>query len=106
MNTKTLSIVSYLTIIGWLIAYFNGKDHADDYLKYHLRQGFGLFVFGILLSLALNIVIFITGLWILGYLGLITLILMILGMINASNNVKKPLPIIGGYFEKQFAFIG
>ena len=39
MDNKTLSIVSYITIIGWVIAYFVGKDKADDLLKInpHIR---------------------------------------------------------------------
>jgi len=106
MNNKTLSIVAYITLIGWLIAYFSGKDNADDFLKYHLRQGFGIFVFGVVLSIVLNIIMFATGLYFLGYIGLIGLILMILGAINASNGVKKPVPIIGSWAEKQFNFIG
>lgn len=105
MNNKTLSIVSYLTIIGWLIAYFSGKDQADDFLKYHLKQGFGLFIFSLILSIILNIIVFITGIYIIGYIALITLVLMILGAINASNGIKKPLPIVGSWAEKNFAFL-
>ncbi len=105
MNNKTLSIVSYLTIIGWLIAYFSGKDQADDFLKYHLKQGFGLFIFSLILSIILNIIVFITGIYIIGYIALITLVLMILGAINASNGIKKPLPIVGSWAEKNFTFL-
>ena len=106
MDNKTLSIVAYITLIGWLIAYFSGKDKADDFLKYHLRQGFGIFIFGVILSIVLNIIMWVTGFYMIGYLGLITLILMIIGAINASNGVKKPVPIIGSWAEKQFQFIG
>lgn len=106
MDNKTLSIVAYITLIGWLIAYFSGKDKADDFLKYHLRQGFGIFIFGVILSIVLNIIMWVTGFYMIGYLGLITLILMIIGAINASNGVKNPVPIIGTWAEKQFQFIG
>lgn len=106
MNIKTLSVISYFSIIGWLIAYLSGKERADDFFRYHLRQALGLFVFSLLLSLILNIIIYVTGLWVIGYFGLLTLILMILGMINASNGVKRPLPIIGHYFQEKFNFIG
>ena len=74
MDNKTLSIVAYITLIGWLIAYFSGKDKADDFLKYHLRQGFGIFIFGVILSIVLNIIMWVTGFYMIGYLGLITLI--------------------------------
>ncbi len=107
MTNKTLSIVSYLTVIGWIIAFFSGKDKADDLLKYHLRQSLGLILTGLALSIAVNIVVsIIPALSFIGYLGIVVLVLLILGAINASNEVKKPLPIIGKVFENQFSFIG
>lgn len=106
MNNKTLSIVAYITFIGWLIAYFSGKDQADSHVKYHLRQAFGLFVFSVVLSIILNIIMYTTGIYFIGYLGLITPILLILGIINASNGVQKPLPIIGNWSANNFQFIG
>jgi len=105
MNNKTLAVVAYITLIGWLIAYFSGKEKADDFLRYHLRQGLGIFVFGIFLSIILNILMMLTGIYSLGYIGLINIVLMIIGAINASNGVMKPLPIIGTFFENKFKFI-
>ncbi|RZL33638.1 MAG: DUF4870 domain-containing protein [Pedobacter sp.] len=107
MTNKTLSIVSYITLIGWLISYFSGKETADDLLKYHLKQSFGLMIVSILFNIALTIVVTIVpALSIIGLAGLIFLVLLIIGCINASNEVQKPLPIIGKMFEDKFAFIG
>ncbi|PZP45710.1 MAG: import component protein [Pseudopedobacter saltans] len=107
MNNKTLAIVSYITLIGWLVAYFSGKDNADGFLKYHLRQSFGLMIISVLFNIALNIVAFIVpALGILSLIGLVFLVLMIIGIINANNGAEKPLPIIGKMFEDKFAFIG
>ncbi|MCE7040147.1 hypothetical protein [Dyadobacter sp. CY312] len=107
MTNKTLSIVSYITLIGWLVAYFSGKEKADDLLKYHLRQSLGLLIIGFVLGIALNIVIAIApALSFLSFASFGILILLILGAINASNEIKKPLPIIGKTFENQFPFIG
>ncbi|MBC9933133.1 DUF4870 domain-containing protein [Chitinophaga qingshengii] len=107
MNNKTLSIVSYITLIGWLIAYFSGKEKADDLLKYHLRQSLGLVIIGAIVGILLNVVLWIIpALSFLTYIGLVILALMIIGMINAANEAKKPLPVIGGLFEDKFAFIG
>ena len=105
MDNKTLSIVSYITIIGWVIAYFVGKDKADDLLKYHLKQGFGLFIFSFIWGILISILAGVTGIGMIRILGLVNLILMIIGIINAANNVKKPLPIIGKMFENNFGFI-
>jgi uncharacterized membrane protein len=106
MDNKTLSIISYITFIGWLVSYFSGKDTADDNLKYHLRQSLGLVIFTILLSVVLNIVIMVTHLSVLSIVGFLPLVLMILGIINAANEVKKPLPVIGKMFEDKFSFVG
>ncbi len=107
MDNKTVSIVSYITIIGWLIAYFVGKDNADALAKYHLRQSLGLIIVSILYGIVVNVLTIISPL--LGMLGLVSilfLVLMIIGIINAANEQQKPLPVIGKYFEDKFAFIG
>lgn len=106
MNNKTLSIVSYITIIGWLIAYFSGKDTADSLLKYHLKQSLGLFIVNLIFSVALIIVAtvfpFLSFLSIVGYAFWA---LIIIGIINANNEKEKPIPVIGKFFEDKFDFI-
>lgn len=106
MNNKTLSIVAYITFIGWLIAYFSGKENADNNLKFHLRQGLALIIFSIILGVIINVVVNFTHLYFISYLGIINLVLMIIGIINASNEVNKPLPIIGNWAKGSFSFIG
>lgn len=109
MSNKTLSILSYITIIGWLIAYIKSKDNqpSNSLVTYHLKQGFGLF----LLSLAFNIVLYIIvmiipSLAMVGLVGYIFLIFMIFGIINAAGEHEKPIPVIGKMFENKFDFIG
>ena len=107
MNNKTLSIVSYITLIGWLVAYFSGKEKADHALKYHLRQSLGLLIVGVIFNVALGILAsIIPSLSFLSFVGYAFFALLIIGVINASNEVQKPLPVIGKIFESKFAFIG
>lgn len=106
MDNKTLSIVSYITIIGWIIAFAIGKDKADDLLKFHLKQALGLVIFSFIWGILLNIIMYAVNIPFIGILGFASLILMIIGIINAANGVKKSLPIIGSMFEDKFAFIG
>ncbi|NQX37763.1 hypothetical protein SAMN05421820_103240 [Pedobacter steynii] len=107
MNNKTLSIVSYITLIGWLIAYFNGKEKADSLLKYHLRQALGLAIVSIIFNVVLTVVATIVpALSFLGIAGLVILVLWIMGIINAANGAEKPTPLVGKMFENKFAFIG
>jgi|SRR5690606_4417238 len=106
MNSKTQSILSYLGIL-WLAAYFGGKEKRDSLSTYHLKQGLGLLVFVILVNIALNIVIMIVpALGVpLSFVSIIFLILIVFGIINAANEVQKPLPVIGKWFEDKFDFI-
>lgn len=106
MDNKTLSIISYISIIGWLIAYFMGRGKMDTFLRYHLKQSLGLAIISLLFMVALNILAaIIPALGILGLLSFVILIFWVLGIINAANGVMKPVPVIGKLFEDKFAFI-
>jgi uncharacterized membrane protein len=109
MDKKTLSIISYISIIGWLISYFSFKDKTDKSSLeiFHLKQGLGLAIFGIVLGVAINIIAVIVPTLgtILSLLSLITLVLMVIGILTASKEEEKPLPVIGGMFVDKFDFI-
>lgn len=108
MDKKTISIVSYVTIIGWIISYFVSKDQQpkSSLVTYHLKQGLGLFIVALLFNIALTIVITIVpALYLIGYVGYAFLALIIIGIINASNEQEKPLPVIGKMFENKFSFL-
>lgn len=107
MTNKTLSIVAYITLIGWLIAFVVGKENANSLLKYHLRQSLGLTIVGFILNVIVYAGMAISSVFgLLGILGFVVFILTIIGIINAANEVEKPLPLIGKMFENKFSFIG
>jgi len=101
---KTAAIVSYFTIVGWLIAYFAlHKDNKTEFGSYHLRQTL-LFaivstVLGWGLAILLTAVILTTGVGSFGFLGsavqLALFVLWIIGLIGAIQGEKKPIPLIG-----------
>ncbi|HEY8954699.1 DUF4870 domain-containing protein [Chitinophaga sp.] len=106
MNSKTLSILSYVTLIGWLIAYFSGKEKSDSLLRYHLKQSLGLAIVSIVLNIALSVIAhLVPALSFLGLVGYVILIFWVLGIINAANQAEKPVPVIGKVFEDKFDFI-
>jgi uncharacterized membrane protein len=109
MSNKTLSILSYVTIIGWIIAFVKHKEpqQKNALVSYHLKQGFGLFIVSLLFNVAMTVVAMVVpALSFVGTVGsILTLILIIIGIINAANEQEKPLPLIGGLFEKKFSFI-
>lgn len=106
MNPKTQSILAYLGIL-WLVAFFGGKEKRDSLSTYHLRQGLGLLVVAIPVNVVLNVIIMLVPTLgtPLSLVSIVFLILMIFGIINAANEVQKPLPLIGKLFENQFAFL-
>lgn len=109
MNKKTLSIVSYITIIGWIIAYvnYNNLPVKDSLVRFHLKQGLGIAILGILLSVVLTIIAIIvpTLATILSLLQLGILVLWIMGIINANNEQEVPVPVVGKLFTDKFDFI-
>lgn len=107
MTPKVQSILSYLGIL-WLIAFFVGKDQRNDFSKYHLKQGLGLFITAVVFNVGARILLSIIPSlkFVISIIGLIFLIFMVLGIITAANEVKKPLPVIGKFFEDKFSFIG
>ncbi len=108
MHKNTVSVVSYLTIIGWMIAYMEFRKGAKSSLvKFHLEQSFGLAILVILTNIVMAIPIYFDSFFILlliiNNMGLV--ILWIAGLISAYYGVRLPLPIIGFYFKDKFRFI-
>lgn len=108
MKAKTLSIVAYITIIGWVIAYLQYKQRKqkNELASYHLSQGLGIFIFAVILNIILTIVISVVPSLgsILALVGLLPIVFLIFGVITAANEARKPVPIIGKVFEGMFNF--
>lgn len=108
MNEKNISVLSYITIIGWVIAYLQHKqgEPKSRLAAYHLGQGLGVFIFAVALNIVLFIVISILPTLgsILGLIGLFPIILLIFGIITAANEAEKPVPLVGKFFEGKFNF--
>ncbi|MFA6057211.1 MAG: hypothetical protein WC756_03350 [Taibaiella sp.] len=108
---KTAGIISYFTIIGWLIAYFAmHKDKKTEIGSYQLRQTLLLNIVGIIagwgIQFLVGVMIVSTGIFALAYLSYIVniglLILWIIGLIGAINGEKKPIPLIGEKAQTMF----
>lgn len=109
MNNKTLAMVSYVTIIGWLVAYFSYKSQAEksSLVSYHLEQSLGIFICSIAVSVVAGVLISVIPVLstLFSLLMLLPLVLLILGIINASHEAKKPVPLTGRFFERKFSFL-
>jgi uncharacterized membrane protein len=68
-------------------------------VKYHVKQGLGLFICGVIVSVLSWILPWYFG-WIVSLLSLGVFILFIIGIITASKGEEKPLPLIGKFAEQ------
>ncbi|HEY4323045.1 MAG TPA: hypothetical protein VGN20_03640 [Mucilaginibacter sp.] len=110
-NGKIAGIISYLTIVGWLIAYFgfhiNNKTSIGSYqlrqtLLFHLVSmvlRFGLSVFLSLIWLSTGL---LSAYSLMNILYFALFILWIIGFIGAVSGEQKPIPIIGEPAQNMF----
>ena len=100
-NSKALAIITYITLIGWIIAFALNNKQKNLLVSYHQRQSLGIQ----LIYFSTAFLISLTTLANLQVLFLGVFILMIIGISNARNQKMKPLPMVGNYFEKWFESI-
>lgn len=108
MKTNQWAMIAYITLIGWIVAYVKSKEERSALVNYHLEQALGLVIASIVWSVALGIVIAVLPSALAGmvsFAGLLPLVFMVFGIINASNNVQQPIPVIGKMFENRFVFL-
>jgi uncharacterized membrane protein len=103
-NPKTAAIVCYITLIGWLIAYFAlYRSNRNTFSAFHIRQTLMLHIFAFLVN-----VLSVFALWgfipsfVVTIIGLLLLVLWLIGLANALNNIQKPIPLIGEWAQKVF----
>ncbi len=92
-GSKGLSIVSYITWIGWIIALL-ARDKSDTLVIRHLNQA-------LILNLATTVATILTR--INGFFAIIgwvidvaVLVFWIWGIVRAIKGSEEPLPLIGG----------
>src|SRR3569833_555820 len=111
---KNACIISYITIIGLLIAYFAMHNEKKTELgSYHLRQTLLLYIVGIgdyiIWGVAVSVLLFSYSLT-LAWLFLLVdwgirlglFVLWLIGFIGAINGQKKPIPLIGDKAQTMF----
>jgi hypothetical protein len=113
---KTVAILAYITLIGFIIAIVQHSNNKTKLGAYHLRQVVGFMITGF----AISIILFLITLPIFGmglrnaadysaFIGIVSFVVsiglficLIISIINAANGRLKPAPIFGRLFEKWF----
>ncbi|MBX2829283.1 MAG: hypothetical protein KTR22_14045 [Flavobacteriaceae bacterium] len=102
-NGKTVAIISYLTLIGWIIALIMNNSDKTELGSFHIRQMLGI----MLIAVALSVVSQVLGIGIVAWvIQIALLVLWILGFIGALQGEKKPIPVLGEQFQEWFKGIG
>ncbi len=101
---KTVAIIAYLTLIGFIVAIVVHMNKKTKLGAFHLRQMLGFVLTGIAVVFCEIILIFIP---ILGWLCIVALwlsmlVLWILGLVAAINGQMKPMPVVGPLYQKWF----
>lgn len=100
MDPKTIGIISYITLIGTIIALVINNNDKNPYASFHIRQALGL-------GLSLIVVSVIAIIPILGWIiyligGLFLFVCWIIGLIGALNGEEKLVPVLGEKYQEWF----
>lgn len=94
-----MAIVSYITVIGLLIAFIVNNDKKNEFVKFHIGQSLRVWILAIALSIVLGLIVTTMGMGFLKILQWAPLVLAVMGAINANNGKAEKLPIIGSIGE-------
>jgi uncharacterized membrane protein len=96
---KQTAIVSYLTIIGSIIAIFMNNETKNSFASFHIRQSLGIFLTFFLLGYPVG---YFDSWMITASFWTFIFILWLFGFMNALNGEQKPVPFVGKLYQKLF----
>jgi uncharacterized membrane protein len=103
-NPKTTAVVSYITFIGWLIAYFGlYPKNRIAHSSFHLRQSLLIHIISFLIKVAFSFLppsapmLIVISVLSAGLFGL-----WLLGILDALNSRQRLIPIIGPLAQSLF----
>ena len=102
---RTVAILSYVTLIGFIVAVVLHSGKKTALGAFHLRQTLGLLISGLVVGVGAGVLAFIPFL---GPLAIMAIwagffVLWLLGLIAAINGEQKPMPVLGESYQKWFA---
>jgi len=100
---KTTAIISYITIIGTVIAFVMNQNKRNYFASFHIRQALGIFLTGLVVNFLQRYIDFD---WVDLALSLGVFVLWIIGLIGAIQGEEKRVPLLGDQFQDWFRNIG
>ncbi len=95
-KAKFISILSYLTLLGWLIATVLHGSQKSSYTIFHLKQSLGLIITGAILAL-----IPLIG-WL---LNIAILFAWFYALFHVIQGHKQKVPFLGDFYQQHLDFI-
>ena len=99
---KTIAIMSYILVVGVLIAMSMNAENKNTFASFHIRQALGISLtfisLGLIISnfdsmmISLPMWVFVSILW-------------TYGIFSAIKGDTKPMPLLGNFFQKWFSSI-
>lgn len=96
---KTTAIISYITIIGTVLAWVMNNSKKNPFSSFHIRQMIGL---NILYFVNQFVIYKYAGLMAGGIVGFVIFILWIIGFIGTVQGQEKKVPLLGDQFQEWF----
>lgn len=96
---KNIAIVSYITIIGAIIAIFMNQENKNTFASFHIRQAMGLFVSFFFIGYFIG---YFDSWMISSAFYIFYFILWIYGFLAALQGQTKLVPLLGEQFQKIF----
>lgn len=97
---KTAAVVSYITFVGLIIAFFMNSDLKNRYASFHIKQSLGLTLSYFLIMVPLSYLgnpYASTGFFVLFF------VLWLYGIISAFQGKTTTVPLVGTFYQKTFA---
>lgn len=91
-----VAVISYFTLIGWVVAMVIYDKHQSSLASFHLRQSLGLIITGAILSL-----IPLIG-WV---LNIAIILAWAIGLYSAIQGQEYKVPLVGDFYQEHLDFI-
>lgn len=100
---KVIAIISYITLLGLIVAFIMNNDKKIPLASFHIRQSLGITMSYLVLTFVnviplLGQIVFAVG-------GIFLLVLWVIGLLGAINQKQEPVPVLGERFQQWFSSI-
>lgn len=96
---KQIAWISYITIVGTIIAIFMNNETKNSFASFHIRQALGIFLTFFLLGYPIG---YFDSWMVSASFWTFIFILWLFGFMNALSGGQKPVPFLGEFYQNVF----